>query len=155
MEKERNKSMKKIEIKYFSDEIEKLRYIDGKSDWIDLRASEDVVLKKGEFKLIPLGIAMKLPEGYEFLTQAKYDALSVCDRCHKKIISGERNINLTYLTGMDPWHRMVSLEKVCLCGDCAKELCEKYNIPIIYLRGKIVKEQLIKQINETSKTKEI
>ena len=57
--------MKKIEIKYFSDEIEKLRYIDGKSDWIDLRASEDVVLKKGESKLIPLGIAMKLPEGYE------------------------------------------------------------------------------------------
>lgn len=57
--------MKKIEIKYFSDEIEKLRYIDGKSDWIDLRVSEDVVLKKGEFKLIPLGIAMKLPEGYE------------------------------------------------------------------------------------------
>ena len=36
-----------------------------------------------------------------------------------------------------------------------KELCEKYNIPIIYLRGKIDKEQLIKQINETSKTKEI
>ena len=36
-----------------------------------------------------------------------------------------------------------------------KELCEKHNIPIIYLRGKIDKEQLIKQINETSKTKEI
>ena len=64
----------------------------------------------------------KLPEEYGFLTQAKYDALSVCDRCHKKIISGERDINLTYLTGMAPWHRMVSLEKVCLCGDCAKEL---------------------------------
>lgn len=64
----------------------------------------------------------KLLEGYEFLTQVKYDALSVCDRCHKKIISGERDINLTYLTGMAPWHRMVSLDKVCLCGDCAKEL---------------------------------
>lgn len=57
--------MQKIEIKYFTDKIEKLRYIDGKSDWIDLRAAEDVVLKKGEFKLIPLGVAMKLPEGYE------------------------------------------------------------------------------------------
>ena len=57
--------MEKIKIKYFSDEIEKLRYIDGKSDWIDLRAAEDVVLKKGEFRLIPLGIAMELPEGYE------------------------------------------------------------------------------------------
>ena len=30
-----------------------------------MRASEDVVLKKGEFKLIPLGIAMELPKGYE------------------------------------------------------------------------------------------
>jgi len=54
-----------IKIKYFSDKIEKLRYIDGKSDWIDLRSSEDVVLKKGDFKLIPLGVGMKLPKGYE------------------------------------------------------------------------------------------
>ena len=54
-----------IRIKYFSDKIEKLRYIDGKSDWIDLRAAEDIKLKQGEFKLIPLGVAMQLPEGYE------------------------------------------------------------------------------------------
>ena len=57
--------MEKIQIKYFTDQIEKLRYIDGKSDWIDLRAAEDVTLKQGEFKLIPLGVAMKLPRGYE------------------------------------------------------------------------------------------
>ena len=56
---------KTIKIKYFTDKIEKLTYIGGKSDWIDLRSAEDVVLKKGEFKLIPLGIAMELPEGYE------------------------------------------------------------------------------------------
>jgi len=57
--------MEKIRIRYFTDKIEKLRYIDGKSDWIDLRAAETVELKKGEFKLIPLGVAMALPEGYE------------------------------------------------------------------------------------------
>ena len=57
--------MVNIKIKYFDDEIEKLRYIDGKSDWIDLRTSEDVEFKKGEFKLIPLGVAMELPNGYE------------------------------------------------------------------------------------------
>ena len=57
--------MEKIKIKYLTDKIEKLRYIDGKSDWIDLRAAEDVVLKKGEFKLIPLGICVQLPKGYE------------------------------------------------------------------------------------------
>lgn len=57
--------METIKIKYFSDEIERLDYIDGKSDWIDMRASEEVTLKAGEFKLIPLGVAMQLPEGYE------------------------------------------------------------------------------------------
>ena len=57
--------MSEIHIKYFSDIIEKLQYIGGKSDWIDLRAAEEIVLKAGEFKLIPLGVGMKLPEGYE------------------------------------------------------------------------------------------
>ena len=57
--------METIKIKYLSDKIEKLRYIDGKSDWIDLRAAERIELKEGEFKLIPLGIAMELPKGYE------------------------------------------------------------------------------------------
>lgn len=54
-----------IQIRYFTD-INKLEYIGGdKSNWIDMRAAEDVELKAGEFKLIPLGVAMKLPEGYE------------------------------------------------------------------------------------------
>ncbi|MDO4616858.1 MAG: dUTP diphosphatase [Lachnospiraceae bacterium] len=57
--------METIRIQYLNDEIERLRYIDGVSDWIDLRAAEDVELKAGEFKLIPLGVAMQLPEGYE------------------------------------------------------------------------------------------
>ena len=58
-------TIEKIRIRYFTEAIDKLDYIDGKSDWIDLRASEDVVLKAGEFKLIPLGVAMELPQEYE------------------------------------------------------------------------------------------
>src|SRR5574344_1835163 len=57
--------MEKIKIQYLNDSIKKLEYIDGKSDWIDLRAAEQVILKKGDFKLIHLGIAMQLPDGYE------------------------------------------------------------------------------------------
>lgn len=56
-----------IKIKYHSGEIEKLRYIDGKSDWIDLRSAENVTLKAGEFRLISLGVSMALPKGYEAL----------------------------------------------------------------------------------------
>lgn len=36
-------------------------------DWIDLRAAETIEMKAGEFKLIPLGVAMELPDGYEAL----------------------------------------------------------------------------------------
>ena len=57
--------MEKIKIQYLNDSVERLCYIDGKSDWIDLRAAEEVELKAGEFRLIHLGVAMQLPKGYE------------------------------------------------------------------------------------------
>ncbi len=57
--------METIRIKYFSEDIEKLSYIDGYGDWIDLRAAARVELKAGEYRLIPLGIAIELPKGYE------------------------------------------------------------------------------------------
>lgn len=57
--------METIKIKYFSDEIRRLTYTAGKSDWIDLRAAKEIELKKGEYALIPLGVAMELPKGYE------------------------------------------------------------------------------------------
>ena len=54
-----------IKIKYFADDIEPLTYIDGKSDWIDLRAAQDMTIAAGTYVAIPLGIGMKLPVGYE------------------------------------------------------------------------------------------
>ena len=57
--------METLKIRYLSDKIEKLRFIDGKSDWIDLRSAEEVEMKAGEARLISLGIAVQLPKGYE------------------------------------------------------------------------------------------
>lgn len=60
--------IKKIKIKYIPNQngekvttLEKIQ----KGDWIDLRAAKDMTIHKGEFALIPLGVAMELPEGYE------------------------------------------------------------------------------------------
>ena len=57
-----------IKVKYFENHegltVEPLKKID-KGDWIDLRTNETISLKKGDFRLIPLGVGMKLPEGYE------------------------------------------------------------------------------------------
>lgn len=56
--------MNKILVRYHNDNIDKIEKI-SKGDWIDLRAAETVELKAGDFKIISLGISMKLPEGYE------------------------------------------------------------------------------------------
>ena len=53
-----------IKIKYQTYDIIPLEQKDG-SDWIDLRAAEDVEMFEGDFRLISLGISMKLPKGYE------------------------------------------------------------------------------------------
>lgn len=58
--------MNTIKIKYLSDDIEKLNKI-SVGDWIDLRCAKETILKAGEFALIPLGVAMQLPKGYEAL----------------------------------------------------------------------------------------
>lgn len=54
-----------IKVHYLQAGMEPLCYVAGKSDWIDLRAAETVTLKAGEFRLIPLGVAIALPAGYE------------------------------------------------------------------------------------------
>ena len=53
-----------IKVKYLDDSIVKLEKI-TQGDWIDLRSAEDVIMKQFDFKLIHLGIAIQLPEGYE------------------------------------------------------------------------------------------
>lgn len=57
--------MEQIKIIYHNQNIGKIVNIENKSDWYDLRAAETVEMKAGDFKLISLGISMKLPEGYE------------------------------------------------------------------------------------------
>ena len=56
--------MEAIYIKYFDPKLKQVQKI-SQGDWIDLRAAETTVLGAGEFKLIPLGVAMQLPDGYE------------------------------------------------------------------------------------------
>lgn len=53
-----------IKVKYFNKDITKLNKI-TKGDWIDVRSAETIEMQAGEFKLIPLGIGIKLPENYE------------------------------------------------------------------------------------------
>lgn len=99
--KQKMAESKMIKIKYFTDNIDKLSYIGGKSDWIDLRAAETVELKKGEYKLIPLGVAMQLPEGYEAHVvprSSTFKNFGIIQANHMGIIDS------SYCGNNDQWH---------------------------------------------------
>lgn len=53
-----------IKIKYHNPNLEKIVDLPN-GDWYDLRAAEHVEMKAGEFRIISLGVSMKLPEGFE------------------------------------------------------------------------------------------
>ena len=83
-----------IKVKYHAD-IRKLERIEGKkSDWIDLRAAETVHLKKGEFKLISLGVSMELPKGYEahiVPRSSTYKSYGIIQTNHQGVIDESYN----------------------------------------------------------------
>ena len=92
--------VKTINIKYVKDGMDKIEILSG-GDWIDLRIAEDVTLEAGEFKLIPLGVAMMLPKGYEALliprssTFKKYGIIQA---------NSVGLIDETYCGNNDEWH---------------------------------------------------
>lgn len=92
--------MEQIKIKYFTDKIDKLEYIGGKSDWIDLRSAEDVELRAEEFRLIKLGVAMQLPNGYEAHVvprSSTYKNFGIIQTNHMGVIDG------SYCGDYDQW----------------------------------------------------
>jgi dUTP pyrophosphatase len=95
-----SKEVKEIIIKYFSEDILPLEYIDGKSDWIDLRAAKDMVIKAGEKALIPLGVAMQLPEGYEAIIAPRSSTFKTWEVLQTNSIGV---IDETYCGNNDQW----------------------------------------------------
>ena len=88
-----------IKIKYFNG-VEKIEKI-GVGDWIDLRAAEDVILYAGEYKAIPLGVAMELPEGYEALVAPRSSTF----KKHGILLANSIGvIDESYKGDNDQWH---------------------------------------------------
>ena len=109
-----------IEIRYLSDKIDHLEYIDGKSDWIDLRAAETIDLKAGEHKLIPLGIAMKLPKGYEAHVvprSSTFKNYGIIQTNHMGVIDN------TYCGDNDQWFMSVYATRDCHI-ECNDRICQ-------------------------------
>lgn len=95
----------RIKIKYFTDKIDKLEYIGGtKSNWIDLRCAKEIALDRGMEYLIPLGVAMELPVGYEAIIvprSSTYDNYGIIQTNHIGVIDE------SYCGDDDQWYMPV------------------------------------------------
>lgn len=91
--------MKTVKVKYFTD-IDKIEKI-AVGDLIDLRAAEDIEMKAFEYRLIPLGVAMKLPKGY----MAKFYPRSSTFKNYKLIQANHcAIIDESYCGDNDQWY---------------------------------------------------
>lgn len=72
-----------------------------KSDWIDLRAAEETKLRAGDYKAIPLGVAMELPRGYEAIVAPRSSTFK-----HYGILAANSIgvIDEAYKGDGDEWH---------------------------------------------------
>ena len=91
--------MRTIKIKYLRGVQKIERFNVG--DWIDLRAAEEVHLKAGEYKLIPLGVVMELPQGYEALVAPRSSTFKKCGIVMTNSIG---IIDESYKGDGDEWH---------------------------------------------------
>lgn len=91
--------METIKIKYMRGVQKVERFNVG--DWIDLRAAEDIEMKAGEFKLIPLGVAMELPSGYEALVAPRS---STFKKMNILLANSIGIIDESYKGDNDEWH---------------------------------------------------
>lgn len=91
---------KKFEIKVkIHADIEPPAPITG-GDWVDLRAAEDVEMDAGEYRVISLGVSMRLPDGYEAHMVARS---STFKRWGLLMVNGMAIIDNSYSGDGDVW----------------------------------------------------
>lgn len=90
--------MLEIKVKMHA-EIEPPAPITG-GDWVDLRAAEDVEMNAGEYRVISLGVSMRLPDGYEAHMVARS---STFKRWGLLMVNGMAIIDNSYSGDGDVW----------------------------------------------------
>ena len=93
------KTMFRILVKYFGD-VEHIEQ-NEKGDMIDLRVAEDVEMKQGEVRALPLGVAMQLPDGFEAHV---YPRSSTALKHGILMANGVGVIDCSYRGDNDQWH---------------------------------------------------
>lgn len=92
--------MEAIKVKYLVDDLKPIEVLE-QGDWIDLRVAKDINLVKGDYYLIPLGVAIQLPKGYEALCVPRSSTFKIWGIMLANSIGV---IDESYCGDSDQWH---------------------------------------------------
>lgn len=92
---------KTIQIKYMSQDSVRLGNVDkATSEWIDLYTEHPIEIKAFKAGMVDLGVAMKLPDGYEAIVAARS---SLFNKYHVMLTNGIGIIDNAYSGDNDYW----------------------------------------------------
>lgn len=134
-----NNEQLQINIKYFAD-IEKIQKL-PQGNWVDLRSAIDIEIKAGEYKMIPLGVGMKLPEGYEAYVLPRSSTFKTWGIIQT---NSEGVIDNSYSGNNDQWHMPVY---------CTRDTVIKKNDRICQFRIQRIMEDVL--LNEVENLDEV
>ena len=115
--------MLEVKVKYFNG-AEKLKKL-AVGDWIDLRANQSITLYESEHAMIPLGVAMELPEGYEAIVAPRSSSFKNYGYIQTNHIGV---IDNSYCGDNDQWY----LPVYCLQGRTGYDAAEQKGFTTIH-----------------------
>lgn len=140
--------MKTIRIKYFEG-AKKLKKISN-GDWIDLYANKDMFIPEGTRAMIPLGVAMELPEGYEAHLAPRSSTFKTWGIIQTNSVGV---VDHSYMGDNDQWHMPV----YCMFGK--DKLCDDDGVTIshgTYIhRGDKIAQFRIMEVQPTIEFEEV
>lgn len=140
--------MKTIRIKYFEG-AKKLKKISN-GDWIDLYANKDMFVPEGTRAMIPLGVAMELPEGYEAHLAPRSSTFKTWGIIQTNSVGV---VDHSYMGDNDQWHMPV----YCIFGK--DKLCDDDGVTVshgTYIhRGDKIAQFRIMEVQPTIEFEEV
>lgn len=140
--------MKTIRIKYFEG-AKKLKKISN-GDWIDLYANKDMFVPEGTRAMIPLGVAMELPEGYEAHLAPRSSTFKTWGIIQTNSVGV---VDHSYMGDNDQWHMPI----YCIFGK--DKLCDDDGVTVshgTYIhRGDKIAQFRIMEVQPTIEFEEV
>jgi len=139
---------KTIQIKYMSQDSVRLGDVDkAKSEWTDLYTESPIEIKAFKAGMVDLGVAMKLPDGYEAIVAARS---SLFNKYHVMLTNGIGIIDNAYSGDTDFWKaNLLALEDTFI--PAGTRIVQFKIVPTMAKAGDVIEFEEVQHLSSESR----